>query len=871
MAKAATASNLEIYFLDMGLEKFGDCILCRRGSVTVLIDGGHRGDIRDRGGYPSIPKQLGEILNREPPFPISLLVLTHCHNDHIGCLPELIKENIIVPDWALVADENLGFGRASDQDNPLDAPDVPPVVARLVAALREEDHSSDSDAELAQFLADVAGLEDRYSEMLESIEQRIGNRLVRYGRDSTAALVRQFRSIGLEILGPTEAQLLECAEEIARQTRDAIDSLQDALADKQFGDADSLNEVAAYRALVSEQLGDSADADRPGFALNDQSIILRLNTAEANILLTGDMQFAEPQLESLVPRMATLRRKIAGRGPYDLAKIAHHGSHNAFDEDVLAELGDTPRYVISGGIRDAKHPHKDVLALLRQRRRQQEITWARTDKNGLITARFGRRDEFTGSRGRLNNTRPNVPDTALAVQLPATIAAPIPLSPVAAAATSPVVPPVGTTQKEEFVAGDRVRFFAEIPHETTKVTFTVDVQPARRPTGESRRDQLPSRLQLGAGRQLPPLLFVTCREGLERNIGKQETADVLQAVTAAGQTLIDSLPLGATDPRAVISAVREALNAKPEIQGVVLIGGYDIVPASRLDAIDANLRAQIRQAQALDLQIRDEDDFLVWSDALYGDNDGDDMGELPVSRIPDGRSPELVFRALQAGRNRLSRRAGIRNFARPYADAVYNTIRYTEEPKILVSEPASPEAAEYAAGYLNSAAVYLMLHGHYLHPDTFSGETPNRRTYPAINVRSVTRAKFDDAVVFSGCCWGALTVRERAIDGNPRTPPSPLAPEQSMALSLLNAGALAFIGCTGVHYSPGGTEPSYNGGPLHVGFWRHFADGAAPAAALFRAKTEYIRGIPHKPGADAFERAIELKILREFTCLGLGW
>src|SRR5688500_1173404 len=160
--RAAMASGLEVFLLDMGLEKYGDCILCRQDGVTVLIDGGRPRDLNDRDGYLSIPNQLSQILGHAPPFDVSLLVVTHCHNDHIGCLPEMIGSGMLRPEWALVADENLGFGRPTDGDSPLDAPDVSPSMRRLIAALREEDHSELNDAQLREFLDDAANLEDRY-------------------------------------------------------------------------------------------------------------------------------------------------------------------------------------------------------------------------------------------------------------------------------------------------------------------------------------------------------------------------------------------------------------------------------------------------------------------------------------------------------------------------------------------------------------------------------------------------------------------------------------------------------------------------------------------------------------------------------------
>lgn len=91
-----------------------------------------------------------------------------------------------------------------------------------------------------------------------------------------------------------------------------------------------------------------------------------------------------------------------------------------------------------------------------------------------------------------------------------------------------------------------------------------------------------------------------------------------------------------------------------------------------------------------------------------------------------------------------------------------------------------------------------------------------------------------------------------------------------MALGFLKAGALAFVGCTGVHYSPSEPPYRYYGGPMHEAFWKSWLAGLPPAKALFEAKKEYLGGIPHRD-ASPMSRAIEIKILRQYTCLGLGW
>ena len=110
----ADADSLTLWLLDMGTEQYGDCIVCRRGDRTILIDGGHPGDFEDRNGFKSIPHQLAGIFNKQPPFDIDLLIVTHCHRDHIGCLPALVEGGVLKIARALVADETLGFGHIAD-------------------------------------------------------------------------------------------------------------------------------------------------------------------------------------------------------------------------------------------------------------------------------------------------------------------------------------------------------------------------------------------------------------------------------------------------------------------------------------------------------------------------------------------------------------------------------------------------------------------------------------------------------------------------------------------------------------------------------------------------------------------------------------
>ena len=832
-ASAVDAARSIIYLLDPGVAKYGDCILCRFGQTTILIDGSHPGDYNGSEGHKSIPEQLEAILG-PPPHAIDLLVVTHCHSDHIGCLPAIVKDGLLNVTWALVADPNLGWGRtAQDAFRPDDTWDDARILA---AALREESRADEKDnAALLQFLTDAGGLEDKYRAMLDALAAAMTN-VVYYGRDDEAPLVAAFQSVGMTILGPTQEHLFLCAETIAKVGRDLRDGLPDYLSSDASGDL-----VQTYRNLA-------ATADQPGGtgpALNDQSIVLLFAHRNRKFLLTGDMQFAKPEVNNLGPHMDALRDVVAAEAPFDLVKIAHHASYNAFDQSVLDEMNATPLYAISTGENSTSHPSRGVLKLLKENR--DKFQWARTDHNRLITFNFsGANPRVEVERGFLNDWQPNASDEQVAALVP----------PVPPASPVPVIP----AQPMAEITGI-VEVLTRVPHTSTRVTLTIDVEP-RQARGvqvppESRRTGGDQTLRVGGGRPLAPLLFVTSREALACNIGANEADEVLRAITQSGHALYDQIPVNAGSALTVAPNVRAELQRNPNAQGVVILGGYDVVPPLRLDAVPANLRQRLTP-QA------DPDDFVVWSDGLYGDRVGDIMPEVPVSRIPDGRSADLVKTAIQASpRSNGVARSGVRNVARPFADGIFQGVSGTEA--LHVSQPTVYN--QQPAISLDGERVYLMLHGDYSDGSRFWGEdTPNN--LEAVNVGNLPAQC--GSVVFTGCCWGALSVDQPAVQVTPTTQLSIKAPESSMALSFLARGAVAFVGCTGAHYSPVEKPYRYFGGPMHEEFWRNMQRGSAPAQALFDAKVAYLSGIPHRDKS-ALAQAIEHKILHQYTCLGLGW
>jgi beta-lactamase superfamily II metal-dependent hydrolase len=376
------SERFAVHLLDVGPEEFGDAVFCQFGDKTVLIDGAHQSDARSQEGHPSIPQQLQNLTNQQGSVRVSLLIVSHTHDDHIGCLPELIQGGKLLADWALLADPALGFGRPIQPPDAAtrDAVQHDPRVLQLAAALREEPRLSLDGNALLQFLDDLANLEQRYKDMLTTLEQN-GTHVVRYGRDDPADLLAEFEDIGLRIIGPSSDQILICADKIESDEIDAI-----GLASDLFRQDATLSLVEAYRQL-SVSAVDALDAgNRPGAAVNDQSLVTRFAFRNRKLLFTGDMQFVTPGVAGLNPLMDQLRQDIQQDGPYDFAKISHHGSSNAFDTDVLREMGGVTLLGLCTGVHSNQHPSPQALQVLHEN--AGTLTWARTDRNGLTTLNF---------------------------------------------------------------------------------------------------------------------------------------------------------------------------------------------------------------------------------------------------------------------------------------------------------------------------------------------------------------------------------------------------------------------------------------------------------------------------------------------------
>jgi len=121
----------------------------------------------------------------------------------------MVKNGLLTAEWALVADDKLGFGRG-----PEDAmPDADSPANRLAAALREEDHSRLDDDALESF-SKTPRRSNPGTPKCWTSWQKTGT-VVRYGQDSHEALVEAFADFSLEALGPSREQLQLCCNALA--------------------------------------------------------------------------------------------------------------------------------------------------------------------------------------------------------------------------------------------------------------------------------------------------------------------------------------------------------------------------------------------------------------------------------------------------------------------------------------------------------------------------------------------------------------------------------------------------------------------------------------------------------------------------------
>lgn len=522
-------ADLEVHLLDPGSIEYGDCVLCLVDQKAILIDGGKKASARETRdtvlGRDVIHRPIQQqIESLHGSTDIDLLIITHCHSDHIGSLPALIENGVINCEWALIADPQLGYGIGGDSE-PFPPVDQMSPADKLWLALREEPFHSTSDAAVLEFIEDSAREYHDYADLAVFLKRKLGARCVRYKGLSSAdsvgleALLAEFEGTGLTILGPSIKQLGNCAKFLVGRSGDMVGILDELTKDG------SVDLAAAYRRELGFALSAAKEADRPqphietsfrrmspveqaieagkqayreaigaqddpaeapietlagedaedtpenGNAVNNQSLVLSIGHGASRALLTGDMQLAQPQLsdDGVKQEMKALRGKIADdvgqNGRFGFIKLSHHGANNGHSLKLLREWG-SGLFGISTGSASSKHPTAATLAALEALHNESsDVRWGRTDLNGCISYKVaGDRRVLLKERGRWN-------DTTAAAQRAGDAVPSEPPPSVTLAPTRPEITP--TVQMSDGNIEVTVRY----PFGKGKVRITIDSEP----------------------------------------------------------------------------------------------------------------------------------------------------------------------------------------------------------------------------------------------------------------------------------------------------------------------------------------------------------------------------------------------------------
>jgi len=426
------ARPVKLGILEMGDAEYGDCIFVDLNGFKMLIDGGHPGDFE---GGAKIRNQLKKLTPE--PFEVDLLVVTHSHNDHIGCLPEMVKNKKLKAKFALVSDPDNRWGKPGGQDTlELDA-----RARTVLDLLGEELPPPDSPNFEAAVDAGVT-LEKRYRDMIEALKDA-NTKVVRYRTDPQKPVTDLLKGKGVEILGPTKKHLTICSNALTKAHQDAVEVLRTTL-----GQDATISAADAVRTILEDSF-DALDAAKVKGAINDLSIVMTVKLGNDKVLLPGDMQFADPEMTGLEAEMKKLVQKVKSKGPYKAIKIAHHTSYNGWDKALHNDVLPAEILVHSGGRIDEDHPEKKTLDMLEEF--SAGHTFLRTDRNGLIVLEIKNGQLETSFKGTPNDFTPNEGhDVGL---------------------TKTKEPQVSVKR----TSGDIVRVIAEIPNSPSKVTIAVEI------------------------------------------------------------------------------------------------------------------------------------------------------------------------------------------------------------------------------------------------------------------------------------------------------------------------------------------------------------------------------------------------------------
>lgn len=308
-------------------------------------------------------------------------------------------------------------------------------------------------------------------------------------------------------------------------------------------------------------------------------------------------------------------------------------------------------------------------------------------------------------------------------------------------------------------------------------------------------------VSVGSPEVMPPYLVLTHRERLNDHLlspaaDPAATWSVVEGLLDArygadAYTVLDYGDFSDTDDAADLTnlmAHRDHMMELIEETGrpayIIIIGGPDVVPFGEF--ANPCLSA--------------DDTDVVYGDTWYGDLDADPLHhpEVPVARVPDGRSLDLI-RAVFAATERSAPSGTYPAYTqghpqRPYVEEVtWNLLEY-DQPGIdqllerlpVMSDPTSPQRD---ASIVDATWTYFILHGSDKDTSKWWGEAePGKPASSSPLVAFEVATARSRGLVVSEACYGAWIMDDQT-------------PANSIALAFLRNGAFAFIGSTTMTYS----------------------------------------------------------------------
>jgi hypothetical protein len=288
------------------------------------------------------------------------------------------------------------------------------------------------------------------------------------------------------------------------------------------------------------------------------------------------------------------------------------------------------------------------------------------------------------------------------------------------------------------------------------------------------------------------------------------------------------------------TAIQAKIASLPTTDSVLLVGGYDHVPAFVL----ANPTAHVEGSAG------DKD---IPTDAPYGANPGSRAQQLVptrvVARIPDGpaaASGQEFLAVLQSAKVATSTPAGCFNeaaleFAKPATDVA---IVMGGVAQLIDSPPATDGDSDVAARLRSKGRLHVLLHGANF-PSGWSllyGHAPGGTAWPeGLSATILKRAELVGSVATFSSCYAAM------IDLDASGHPVRDADNQ-VALACLRAGAKAVFAATRSNWINSGSGDVLGPG-LMKRVWEGLEAGKTAGQALIAAKRDLAKSAMQGPFA----------------------